>query len=428
MENRGSIPPLTEQPATYILENRSYQIYFQIACGLSMLGSLLIILTYILFSDLRTTSRLLLVFLSFMDLGTALANSIGMAMDYKHTSEGCKIQAAFAVFCSMSSYFWTAAIAFYLYLTIVREKQSLAKKLVKVFHIVAWGVPFIIVVLAGALNVLGYEDVNLSDNKSSSTVTGGWCFIRKSPGPKSERNQSHFTTRSDKAPVWYDKQWFEFWVMIAGGAWQIAAFIFCVVIYILIKIHIYREKHGTSHTFITRESLRVVYTVDRKLTFIPIVFLLLYVWTLIRIFGRFSGNDNIAGNKGLIVLEGIADCLQGATNALIFCLFTKAVRDHYITTIRLCCQSVIPCCQRERKMIINQRKNQRSVYPRRMASSNGIPQIFASRRLSPSLDAKGSDGQGDDVISWPDVGYPNSPTEEHPYANYETAPLLTNRT
>jgi G protein-coupled receptor 157 len=176
-----------------------------------------------------------------MDLGTALANSIGMAMDYKHTSEGCKIQAAFAVFCSMSSYFWTAAIAFYLYLTIVREKQSLAKKLVKVFHIVAWGVPFIIVVLAGALNVLGYEDVNLSDNKSSSTVTGGWCFIRKSPGPKSERNQSHFTTRSDKAPVWYDKQWFEFWVMIAGGAWQIAAFIFCVVIYILIKIHIYRE-------------------------------------------------------------------------------------------------------------------------------------------------------------------------------------------
>ena len=226
------------------IENQRYQAYFQAACGLSMLGSLLIILTYILFSDLRTTSRLLLVFLSLMDFGTALANSIGMASNYKGTTKECQVQAAFAIFCSMSSYFWTAAIAVYLYLTIVRQQQALAKKLVKVFHVVAWGIPLIIVVLAGGLNVLGYDTDKYGKDSKSATVTGGWCYIRKSSPAQPDEpggNQSQLANSTDSPPQWYSKQWFQFWVMIAGGAWQMAIFIFCVVIYILIKVHIYRE-------------------------------------------------------------------------------------------------------------------------------------------------------------------------------------------
>ena len=113
----------------------------------------------------------------------------------------------------------------------------------------------------------------------------------------------------------------------------------------------------------------------------------------------------------------------------MFCLFTKAVRDHYITAIRSCCKSVDPCCQRQRKTSINQRRNQGPIstgYGRRVISPNSIPQTFISRRLSPSMEVKGSGGQEEEVISWPDLGYPGSPNEGDPYSN-ETSPLLTNR-
>lgn len=230
------------------IANEQYEGYFQAACALSMAGSLLIILAYILFADLRTTSRLLLVFLSLTDFGTALSNSIGMTRHYRTTTTGCEVQAAFAIFCSLSSYFWTAAIAVYLYLTIVREHQVLAKNLVKLFHIVAWGIPLGTVAVAGGLGVLGYDATTYKQervtnssvkNKMSVAVTGGWCYIRNPS--QSDQFESGLTSQDDRVPEWYNNTWYQFWVMMAGGAWEIAIFIFCVVIYVLIKMHLYRE-------------------------------------------------------------------------------------------------------------------------------------------------------------------------------------------
>ena len=218
--------------------NDLYVPYFQAACAVSMFSSLVIISTYIFFKDLRTTSRLLLVFLSFMDFGTALSNSIGMAVGFTETTRGCQVQAAFAIFCGLSSYFWTASIALYLYFTIVREGQFVAEKMVKVFPFVVWGLPLIIVVVAGALGVLGFAvtDTRTSIAKhlreKSVSLTGGWCYIR------SDRNSSELASQSLE---WYSPAWFDFWVMMAGVAWQIATFFFCAIVYILIRIHILKE-------------------------------------------------------------------------------------------------------------------------------------------------------------------------------------------
>ena len=223
----------------YVNLNEELEPYFQVACFLSMVGSSLIILTYVLFADLRTMSRLLLVFLSFMDFGTALSNSIGIFLNFKTSTVGCQIQAAFAIFCSLSSYLWTAAIAVYIYITIVRGQQVLALKLVKIFHVLAWGIPLIIVAVAGGLDILGYDIQEVhSDRKSlvTATVTGGWCFIR---GPYPDPNAT--TTEHDVPPKWFNNNWYKFWVMIAGEAWEIGTFLFCLFVYILIKVHMYRE-------------------------------------------------------------------------------------------------------------------------------------------------------------------------------------------
>lgn len=239
--NPATVPPFTLENCSYV--NKPLEPYIQTACFLSMIGSFLIVLTYILFEDLRTTSRRLLVFLSFMDFGTALSNSVGMFMDFESTTVGCQVQAAFAIYCSLSSYLWTAAIAVYLYLTIVRNKQTVARKLVTGFHVIAWGIPLVIVSVAGGLQVVGYDDRMTPPNSTSgfemaATVTGGWCYIR---GYQGSRGLLLSSSGSDEPPHWYDRKWYQFWVMIAGGAWELATFLFCLVVYVLIKVHLYRE-------------------------------------------------------------------------------------------------------------------------------------------------------------------------------------------
>lgn len=57
--------------------------------------------------------------------------------------------------------------------------------------------------------------------------------------------------------------------------------------------------------FVTRESLKIVDSVDRKLTFIPVVFFLLSVFAVVRAFGRIARDDDIIYNEPLIVLQVI---------------------------------------------------------------------------------------------------------------------------
>ncbi len=109
-----------------------------ITCILSILGSLLIILTYIFFRDLRTKVRLILLHLSLMDLGIGLTNLIGTAVDfsakfsntsmehYEHPGmlKICKTQAFFALYSTYGSVFWTNCLAVYLYSTIAYNRTN----------------------------------------------------------------------------------------------------------------------------------------------------------------------------------------------------------------------------------------------------------------------------------------------------------------
>lgn len=114
----------------------SEQVVVLFSCALSFLGSSLIILTYIIWSDLRTTPRKLLVFLSVSDWLSAVSYGYGVWRVFRNESLDCIIQGAISTFANSSSFFWTVAIAVYLYIFIVRSSQRVADNLVLFFHLV----------------------------------------------------------------------------------------------------------------------------------------------------------------------------------------------------------------------------------------------------------------------------------------------------
>ncbi|MEQ2209570.1 hypothetical protein XENOCAPTIV_001081 [Xenoophorus captivus] len=116
----------------------SEQVVVLCTCGLSFLGSSLIILTHIIWTDLRTTPRRLLVFLSVTDWLSAVSYAFGVWSVFRTDSPECVAQGAISTFANTSSFFWTVSIAVYLYVFIVRSSQRVADSLVLVFHLVRY--------------------------------------------------------------------------------------------------------------------------------------------------------------------------------------------------------------------------------------------------------------------------------------------------
>ena len=127
---------------------------------LSMVGALLIILSYVCISSIRTRSREILVHLSVADFGVACANFIGVVVDFDHlirtcseTSDHhwcddvhhlCTAQAFFAGFSTIASILWTLALSVYIYLLVVHEHHRLHTKAVYFFYLFCWGMPLLI--------------------------------------------------------------------------------------------------------------------------------------------------------------------------------------------------------------------------------------------------------------------------------------------
>uniref|UniRef100_A0A4W6CBC4 G protein-coupled receptor 157 n=1 Tax=Lates calcarifer TaxID=8187 RepID=A0A4W6CBC4_LATCA len=264
----------------------SEQVVVLCSCALSFVGSSLIILTYIIWSDLRTTPRKLLVYLSVSDWLSAVSYAFGV------------------------SFFWTVAIAVYLYVFIVRSSQRVADRLVWVFHLVSWGVPLIITIAAVCMNKIGYD---------ASEVSVGWCWVR-----------IHAPDRV-------------LWMLLTGKIWEFLAYLTLPVLYILIKRHIhiahaalseYRPilaNRPPSHSFSSMA--------DRKLTLIPVIFIVLRIWSTVRFILLLAGSP-VRQNPVLVTLHGIGNTSQGAANCIMFVLFTQPIRT------RLC--AMLCCCSKYR--------------------------------------------------------------------------------
>ncbi|XP_077410905.1 G-protein coupled receptor 157 [Vanacampus margaritifer] len=283
----------------------SEQVVVLCSCAMSFVGSSLIIVTYISLADLRTTPRKLLLFLSVADWLSAVSYAFGVWRVFDSDSPDCVAQGAISTFANTSSFFWTVAIAVYLYVLIVQSSQRAADSLVLFFHLVSWGVPLAITVAAVCLNKIGY---------TASEVSVGWCWVR-----------IHTPDRV-------------LWMLLTGKIWEFFAYLTLPVLYILIKRHIH-----TAHAALSEyrpllanrtPSNSFSSTADMKLTLIPLIFITLRIWSTIRFILLLVGSP-ARQNPVLVMLHGIGNTSQGAANCIMFVFFTAPVRTRLLAS--LCC-------------------------------------------------------------------------------------------
>ncbi|XP_057551536.1 G-protein coupled receptor 157 [Hippopotamus amphibius kiboko] len=276
-----------------------------LSCALSALGSVLLVATHALWPDLRTRARRLLLFLSLADLLSAASYFYGVLQDFQDTSWDCVLQGALSTFANTSSFFWTVAIALYLYLSIVRTARGPGVgRLLWVFHIVSWGVPLVITATAVALNKIGYD---------ASDVSVGWCWI---------------ALEADDRLLW---------LLLTGKLWELLAYITLPVLYLLIRKHINRAHEALSeYRPIMSQAHQLQHhpsVADKKLILIPLIFICLRVWSTVRFFLTVCGSPAVR-TPVLVVLHGIGNSFQGGANCIMFVLCTRAVRTRLLS---LCC-------------------------------------------------------------------------------------------
>ena len=148
--------------------------------SLSIFGSCLIILTFILWKDVRSsTARIIVFFLAIADLGTGLSFFVSSAGYISYQSKDdlfynssydsfCSVMSYFTTFFPVSSFFWTAYLALYFVIALVLKKPRWSGKLIILFNLTAWSIPLAICTTAIALGILGPSD---------SRTSGGWCFV-----------------------------------------------------------------------------------------------------------------------------------------------------------------------------------------------------------------------------------------------------------
>uniref|UniRef100_A0A8C5MKY8 G protein-coupled receptor 157 n=1 Tax=Leptobrachium leishanense TaxID=445787 RepID=A0A8C5MKY8_9ANUR len=284
------------------------QVIVLLSCALSFLGSVLIIFTHIRWPELRSRPRELLLFLSVADLLSAGSYFYGVLRDFSGPAWDCVAQGAVSTFSNTSSFFWTVSVALYLYITIVHSQQSLADHMVYWFHLVSWGVPLVITVAAVALQKIGYD---------ASYVSVGWCWVN--------------IEADDKL----------LWMLLTGKVWEILAYIILPVLYVLIRKHIGRAHAALSEyrPMLADAPISQPRTAaDMKLVFIPVIFIVLRIWSTIRFILTLCDSPAV-DNVFLVILHGIGNTFQGGANCIMFVLCTRAIRMRLLNSLACgCCR------------------------------------------------------------------------------------------
>lgn len=192
----------------------------------SLLGSLLIIITFVAFKEVRTVGRAILVFLAFADFFTALGYMFGAGvyLHYRPKLENeppngsyitlCKVQSFVTTFFPISSFLWTTNLAVYFFVAIVLRKVQVAKKMIVVFHIMAWGIPLLICIPAVATNTLG---------PAESRSSASWCWVAFDPH------------QPDKLVQFYVME------VVCGKFWEIMTYLVALSLCLIVKYTIFKR-------------------------------------------------------------------------------------------------------------------------------------------------------------------------------------------
>ena len=138
---------------------------------LSMLGALLIIITFVAFRDVRTPLRKIIVFLSIADFVEAFGNLFGLMMPPVAPPDvdwPCRLQSFLTSSSALSSFLWSVIVAYYLYMALVKGNPEVVERQLLLVHVVCWGFPLTLNGVLLYMKKLG---------NSRDAMTAGWCWI-----------------------------------------------------------------------------------------------------------------------------------------------------------------------------------------------------------------------------------------------------------
>lgn len=149
-------------------------VLVQISCLASMIGASLVALSWAYPVSNRTKhGRILLLWLSCSDFFSSVVYFI-QTFTLSAPGEGtyCRTMALVGIFFPVASFLWTDIIAYYLYCVVIYRKfytDSEWKSLLRRFHIIAWSIPLLVVVIVSVYKHSG--------RSSTYSNTGGWCWV-----------------------------------------------------------------------------------------------------------------------------------------------------------------------------------------------------------------------------------------------------------
>lgn len=182
--------------------------------ALSLLGAIVIIVTYYAWKDMQSTSRKILVYISGADCVVVSSFMFGAFLPPNTNSPACTAQSLLYTTANLCSIFWTTFMAVFLYISIARKKPKLADIMFYMFHAIGWGVPVLIACVALQAGVLG----NDRDIYSSA-----WCWIKVHDSGKNVEDN------------------YIMWMLVTGKAWEVLVFILILIFYGLLKCHLRQE-------------------------------------------------------------------------------------------------------------------------------------------------------------------------------------------
>ncbi len=375
------------EPSNFLMLN-SNAIYTTIVSSIfSIIGSCLIIISFAVWSDLRTTARAILVFLAIADLFTAIGYlfaSILFLTNYLSVHNVftplCTFQSFITTAFPISSFLWTANLAVYLFVSITLKKVKTAKKLMLFFHLIAWGIPLVLCIPGASTMVLGGQ--NETQDQSQGTV--GWCWVSFDGSFQNDtRDAEQQLAKLHALELVFGK----FWEILAG----VTAFVLCVIVKISVhkkvscelilyhcclyivfflqkkQVYLESQQNSTYNGVHTKRVQAVLNQLDQKLLWIPIFFILFRIWGTLRwlvssTYPECTTIDfncsvqhkeiwfkedcvNIIYNPFLVYMQAIGDPGQGWGNALLYGLFHATIFKRLCPCLFICWKRLTRYCK-----------------------------------------------------------------------------------
>lgn len=110
----------------------------------SLFGALVIIITYITWKEIRSTSRKILVYISIADFNVVGSYLFGTWLPPNVDSTECIAQSFLSTTANVWSFFWTTFLAIFLYMTVARQKPRLADRMFGLFMLLVGAFPLLL--------------------------------------------------------------------------------------------------------------------------------------------------------------------------------------------------------------------------------------------------------------------------------------------